>query len=123
MGVIRVGERVMAGTDDSVSVLERLRPKLILAFKFDLVGLANFMLAKGFLSENDCETVTALGSTHNNSVKAGVMVDSLISKVKINPNNYKTFLKLVDQQKKFSDVVYLLASGESNSNLGWTRLS
>ena len=105
----------MAGVDDNPeSVLERLRPKLTEAFKFNLKDLANLMQSKGFLSDEDRDIVTALGSTPTKSTKAGIMVDSLISKVKINPQHYETFLKLLQpQQNKFEDVVYLLTSSES----------
>ena len=109
----------MAGSgigDEPESVLERLRPKLILAFKFNLRDLANLMQSVGFLSDNDHATVTAVEPIHNDHVKAGIMVESLISKVKINPEHYLTFLKLVQpQQRKFSDVIHLLASSESNT--------
>ena len=49
------------------------------------------------------------------SVKAGIMLKSLISKVKIDPKNYQKKFKLVQsQQRKFSDVVDLLDSDISN---------
>ena len=99
------------------SVLEQLRPKLVEAFKFNLKDLANLMQSKGFLSDEDRDIVTALGSIPTKSTKAGIMVDSLTSKVKINPKHYDTFLKLVQsQQNKFEDVVYLLNSSESNTS-------
>ena len=102
--------------DEPERVLERLRPKLILAFEFNLRDLANLMHSEGFLSNNDHATVTAVGTTHNDCVKAGIMVESLINKVKINPEHYLSFLKLVKpQQRKFSDVIYLLTSSESNN--------
>ena len=50
-------------------VLERLRPKLILVFKFNLRDLADLMQSEGFLSNSDHETVTAVVSTHSDSVK------------------------------------------------------
>ena len=106
----------MAGKEDPRSVLEQLRPKLILAFQFNLRDLAYLMHSEGFLSNSDHETVTAaVGSTDNNSVvKAGIMVDSLISKVIMNSENYQKFLLLVQpQRRKFSEVVDLLASGKS----------
>ena len=107
----------MAGIgEEPESVLERLRPKLILAFEFNLRDIADLMHSEGFLSNNDHATVTAVGSTHNDYVKAGIMVDSLINKVKINPEHYLSFLKLVQpQQRKFSDVIYLLAPSESST--------
>ena len=105
----------MAVIDEPVSLLEKLRPKLILEFKFNLRDLANLMHPEGFLSDGDYETVTAVVSLHDDSVKAGVMVNSLISKVKINPKNYQRFLKLVQPQpRKFRDLLDLLHSGESN---------
>ena len=49
------------------------------------------------------------------SDKAVIMVNSLISKVKVKSVNYQKFLKLIQtQQRKFSDVVDLLSSSESN---------
>ena len=110
-----------AGMDvNPESVLEHLRPKLIEAFKFNLKDLANLMQSKGFLSDEDRDIATALGSSPTKSAKAGIMVDSLISKVKINPKHYQTFLKLVQsQQSKFEDVVYLLTSGKSNTTLAF----
>ena len=106
----------MAGKDIPQSLLERLRPKLILAFQFNLRHLANLMQREGFLSDSDHQTVTAVVSVHNDSDKAGIMVQSLINKVEIHSKNYQTFLKLVQrQQRKFNDVVDLLAPGKSNT--------
>jgi len=95
--------------------LEKLKPKLILAFKFNLRDLADLMKAEGFLSKHDHETVTAPDLNHNKSVKAGIMVESLIDKVGIHPDNYQRFLALVEPWKSnFPDVVELLNSSESN---------
>ena len=105
----------MAVMEEPVNLLEKLRPKLILEFKFNLRNLANLMHPEGFLSGSDYETVTAVASVHNDSVKAEIMVESLISKVKINSKNYQIFLKLVQPQpRKFHDMLDLLHSGESN---------
>ena len=103
------------GKDDPRSVLERLRPKLISAFQFNLRDLADLMHSEDFLSNSDHNTVIAVDSTYNNSVvKAGIMVDSLISKVTINSGNYQKFFLLVQpQRRKFAEVVDLLASGKS----------
>ena len=106
----------MAGKDVTRSVLERLRPKLILAFQFNLRDLADLMQRECFLSDSDHQTVTAVVPLPNDFDKAGIMVKSLINKVEINSKNYQTFLKLVQsQQRKFNDVVDLLASGKSNT--------
>ena len=100
--------------DQPESALERLRTKLILAFQFNLRDLADLMHREGFLSDSDHQTVTAVASLHNESDKAGIMVKSLINKVKINGEHYQTFLKLVQrEQRKYSDVVLLLTSGVS----------
>ena len=107
----------MAGmVDEPETLLEMLRPKLIMAFQFNLRDLADLMKSEGFLSNSDHETVTAVRSIYNDNVKAGIMVQSLINKVKIIPKNYQIFLKLVrSQQRKFSDVVHILESGEPNA--------
>ena len=47
-------------------------------------------------------------------MKAGMMVDSLISKVKINSEHCLTLKLVKPQQRKFSDVICLLTSSESN---------
>ena len=100
--------------DQLESALERLRPKLILAFQFNLKDLADLMHGEGFLSDSDHQTVTAVASLHNESDKAGIMVKSLINKVKINGEHYQTFLKLVQpERRKYDDVVLLLTSGVS----------
>ena len=97
------------------SVLERLRPKLIEVFKSDSKALADLMHSKGFLSNDDHETVTEVGSMLSKSERARIMADSLIRKVRINPENYQNFLQLVQPHKQqFGDVVYLLERGESN---------
>ena len=73
------------------------------------------MQSESFLSNEDHEAVTAVGSMLTKSDKAVIMVNSLISKVKIKSDNYQKFLKLIQtQQRKFSDVVDLLSSSESN---------
>ena len=89
----------------AVSVLERLRPKL---------KLADLMRSEGFLSNEDHETVTAVRTMLSKSERARIMVDSLIRKVRINPDNYQNFLQLVQPHKEQFDVVYLLEKGESN---------
>ena len=97
------------------SVLERFRPKLIDVFKSDSKALADLMHSEGFLSNDDHETVTEVGCMLNKSERARIMVDSLIRKVRINPENYQNFLQLVQPHKKqFSDVVNLLEKGESS---------
>ena len=112
LGVLESLSIHMAGKNDPASVLVQLRPKLVEAFKFNHIDLADLMYCKDFLSNHDYEAVKA---TFTKSEKAGIMMDSLISKVKINPKYYQTFLLLVRSEGKFSDVVDLLDSGKSTS--------
>ena len=102
---------------NELKVLQLTRVRLVEAFTFNLESLAILMQSNGFLSDEDFAIVRPLGSIPTKSAKAGIMVDSLISKVKINPKYYHTFLKLVQsQQNKFEDIVYLLTSSESNTS-------
>ena len=96
------------------SVLVQLWPKLIDVFKFNY-ELADLMYSKGFLSNNDHKTVTDVKSMHSNFERARIMVNSLIRKVRMNPENYQNFLQLVQLHKEqFSDVVHVLEKCESN---------
>ena len=100
--------------DDLKSILLKRRSKLVLAFQFNLRGLAHMMHVEGFLSDTDHETVTAVRSMLGDSEKAGIMVNSLIRKVEMDPNNYQMFYTLVQHhQRKFEAVVKLLGPGES----------
>ena len=101
--------------DDLKNILLKRRSKLALAFQFNLRDLAHMMHAEGFLSDTDHETVTVVRSMLGDSEKTDIMVNSLIRKVELNPNNYRMFYTLVQTQKrKFGDVVKLLGPGESN---------
>ena len=105
------------GMDDLLDVLLGRRSELVLAFKFNLRDLAHLMHAERFLSDADHETVTAVKSMLNNSDKADIMVNSLITKVELDHNNYQIFYNLVQHKKrKFEEVVKLLAPGESNKH-------
>ena len=98
---------------DPESVLQRLRLKFIEAFQFNHKDLADLMHSKGFLPDDDHQTVTAVGTEPNKSDRARIMMNSLVSKVKINPKKYQEFLELVrPRRRNFEDVVYLLERGE-----------
>ena len=103
--------------DDVQNILLKRRSKLVLAFQFNLRDLAHLMHAEGFLSDTDHETVTAVRSVLVDSEKADIILDSLIRKVELDPKIYQTFYTLVQaQNRKFGDVVELLAPGESNKH-------
>ena len=103
--------------DYLLDFLLKRRSKLVVAFQFNLRDLADLMLAEGFLSDSDHETVTAVRSMLSDSEKAYIMADSLIRKVKLDPNNYRMFYTLVQRKtRKFEDLVKFLAPGESNKH-------
>ena len=104
--------------NDPLNILLEKRSDFVLAFQFNLKELAHLMHAKGFLSDTDHETVTAVRSIVIHSEKADIMLNSLIRKVKLDPNNYRMFYTLVQHKtRKFEDLVKLLAPGESNKLL------
>ena len=101
--------------DELQDILLKKRSKLALAFQFNLKDLAHMMHLEGFLSDHDHETVTDVRLMHSDSEKADIMVNSLIRKVELDPNNYEIFYTLVQcKKRKFGEVVKLLAPGESN---------
>ncbi len=94
---------------DLVQELKERRGRLQTAFTFNMKELADLMDREGFISENDYETVTRIGSPHTDQQKAGIMVSSLIRKVELNPANYQKFLEWVKKGgRKFQDVVDIL---------------
>ena len=54
-------------------------------------NVASFNPHPEFLSDLDHDTVTAVRSMLSNSENADIMVNSLIRKVELDPNNYQIF--------------------------------
>lgn len=92
--------------------LKELQSKLQLAFTFNMKDLARLMNREGFLGNDTYERIVQTPSVFTDGDKTEWMVESLIKKVKLRPQNYDTFLELVRRDRNFGNVVDLLDSGE-----------
>ena len=76
-----------------------------LAYNVDLVWFANRLYAEGFITQDQQSKVN---STSDKSTMANMLMNSVMSQVKITPSKYNDFIRILKEERALNFVVQRL---------------